>query len=44
MNNWSGQQTSNYHRGNADVLLIVLDWNSWVIPYEIRFLIGVPFV
>jgi protein-S-isoprenylcysteine O-methyltransferase Ste14 len=25
-----------------NALLIVLDWNSWVIPYEIRFLIGVP--
>ena len=27
-----------------NALLIVLDWNSWVIPYEIRFLIGVPFL
>ena len=25
-----------------NALLIVLDWNTWVIPYEFRFLIGVP--
>ena len=25
-----------------NALLIVLDWNTWVIPNEIRFLIGIP--
>ncbi|MFC1766836.1 methyltransferase family protein [Planctomycetota bacterium] len=27
-----------------NVLLMVLDWNSWVIPHEIRFHIGIPFL
>lgn len=26
----------------SNALLAVLDWNTWVIPYEIRFLIGIP--
>jgi protein-S-isoprenylcysteine O-methyltransferase Ste14 len=26
----------------SNALLVVLDWNTWVIPYEIRFLIGIP--
>ena len=26
----------------SNALLVVLDWNTWVIPYEIRYFIGVP--
>ncbi len=26
----------------SNILLLVLDWNTWVIPYEIHFLLGVP--
>jgi len=26
----------------SNILLLVLDWNTWVIPYEIRFFVGVP--
>ncbi len=26
----------------SNILLLVLDWNTWLIPEEIRFLIGVP--
>ena len=25
-----------------NILLVVMDWNSWVIPGEIRFIIGIP--
>lgn len=26
----------------CNIILLVLDWNTWGIPYEIRFFIGVP--
>ncbi len=26
----------------SNALLVVLDWNTWLVPEEIRFLIGVP--
>jgi len=25
-----------------NILLVVMDWNTWIIPNEIRFIIGIP--
>ncbi len=43
---WSWQYSTTwvlfYAAFISNVLLVVLDWNTWVIPYEIRFHIGIP--
>jgi len=28
----------------ANALLVQLDWNSWIIPDEIRYFIGIPLI
>ena len=45
---WSWQYTTTwvifYIAIILNVLLLFLDWNTWIIPNEIRFFIGIPII